>query len=434
MGSDPEDGAKVVFVSGVRGDTRRYRSAHPYEQLRLHGIPAALSHVTDPNLPALIADARAVVFHRVACDGYITRLIDRARSTGALILFDADDLTFDQSAFQWIDSPDFQDPIRAALYQEDMRRNQATLKLCDAATASTEFLAARIERLGIPSRVHRNAFSLKMLAAADLALSQKPPSGEHFVLGYASGTPTHNRDFASIRPALQEALRQHPQAELRLVGALDPGDGWEGAGERIRLFPLVPWEQLPQILAEINLNLAPLVADNPFAQSKSEIKFVESGLVEVPTIATPVEAFRQAISPGRNSFLASMPEEWSALIERCILDRELCRTLGAQARTDVLQNYHPSLRGTQLITILDQLSLGVRGKTLGLAEIDSQPHLGELDSHLTMLEDPSLRELAWYSFRHRGPGTLLRREWVYFRRLVSPLFPFKSVRESVKGG
>jgi hypothetical protein len=34
--------------------------------------------------------------------------------------------------------------------------------------------------------------------------------------------------------------------------------------------------------------------------------------------------------------------------------------------------------------------------------------------------------MALYSLRYRGVGTLLKQGWVYFRRLLAPVFPFKS--------
>jgi hypothetical protein len=37
----------ILILSGARGDTRRYRTFHLYEQTRLAGLECQLSHVTD---------------------------------------------------------------------------------------------------------------------------------------------------------------------------------------------------------------------------------------------------------------------------------------------------------------------------------------------------------------------------------------------------
>jgi hypothetical protein len=54
------------------------------------------------------------------------------------------------------------------------------------------------------------------------------------------------------------------------------------------------------VVMMLDINLAPLVMDNPFAQSKSEIKYMEAALVRAPTIASPTDAYRFAIRPGEN--------------------------------------------------------------------------------------------------------------------------------------
>jgi glycosyltransferase involved in cell wall biosynthesis len=421
--SADETRRKVIFVSGVRGDTRRYRTVHPCEQLRQAGIDAVVSHICDRRLPGLVAQAEVVVFHRVANDPYIEALIRSIRRRGALTLFDADDLTFDPQAFQWIDSPDFQDPVRAALYQEDMRRNQATLALCDGATTSTDYLVRHIRGQGKPARVHRNGFSLEMLRRSEKAFQERMAVGGRLIIGYASGTPTHNRDFSLVRPALQRILTRHPQAELWIAGALDPGDGWEGAGERLRHLPLVPWPDLPAVLAQFDVNLAPLVNDNPFAQSKSEIKFMEAALVRVPTVASPIEAFSQAICSGKNGYVAAADEEWEAALERLISDEPARLQIASQAYADVIAGYHPAHRAEQLIVTLEALSAELDGQSLRLSATDSRKNADET-REIGVFADPSLARLAWYTLQHRGAGTLLRQEWVYFRRLLAPLFPF----------
>jgi glycosyltransferase involved in cell wall biosynthesis len=389
------------------------------------GIDAVVSHVTDGNLPRLISQAVVVVFHRVANDPYIEALIRSLRRRGALTLFDADDLTFDPQAFQWIDSPDFADPVRSALYQEDLRRNQATLALCDGALTSTDYLVRHIRSQSKLARVHRNGFSLEMLRRSENAFRERRAASESMVIGYASGTLTHNRDFSLVRPALQRILARHPQVELWIAGALDPGDGWEGAGERLHRVPFMPWAELPTVLAQFDVNLAPLVSDNPFAQSKSEIKFMEAALVRVPTVASPTEAFSQAICSGKNGFIAGDEGEWETALERLIVDEPVRRQIASQAYTDTIAGYHPAHRAGQLVETLETISAELDGQPLRFSALTGRK-AGEESADPGELADPSLARMAWYTLQHRGAGTLLRQEWIYFRRLLAPLFPFSA--------
>ena len=65
------------------------------------------------------------------------------------------------------------------------------------------------------------------------------------------------------------------------------------------------WQGLPNIVAQIDINLAPLELDNPFCQAKSEIKFTEAALVGVPTVASPTQAFVYAMRDGEDGLLAA---------------------------------------------------------------------------------------------------------------------------------
>lgn len=419
---------QVLFLSGVRGDTRRYRAFHPYEQLQLAGLGGSLAHITDPRLPAQVDQAAVVVFHRVRWDAFVARLFERLRVRGGLAILDTDDLVFDPAAFAWIDSPDFADPVRRALYQEDLRRNRLTLDACQAVTVSTDYLAGQVRRLGRPAWVLRNAFSLEMLECSEAAYQGRPAGDDRVVIGYASGTPTHNRDFELVRPALHELLSRYPQVELHLLGALDPGD-WGALAARVRRVPLVPWRELPTWLARFDINLAPLVADNPFSQSKSEIKYVEAGLLRVPTVASPTGAFAYAIRNGENGRLAGSPQEWGQALAELVEDGAYRRSLGEAAYADCLARYHPQARGAELAATLDAIHQALRGQPLWAEGWTEAKPAGSAAFQIdpAFEQRPSSFQMGLYDLRYRGLGTLIQRVWIFFRRLAAPVFPFKPV-------
>jgi glycosyltransferase involved in cell wall biosynthesis len=428
-----EQDNRVIILSGVRGDTRRYRSMHPYEQLKIAGVDCELSHITDPSLPTRIVRSSVALFHRLTHDSYVERLLQTLRQAGGLAIMDVDDLVFDPGAFRWIDSPDFQDPIRAALYREDMRRNLIALKACQAAITSTQFLANQVQALGVPVWVHRNAFSLEMLALSEAAYRARKPEREKIVIGYASGTPTHDRDFEVAKPALMRVMARHPQIGLRLIGPLNPGRGWGQLKSRVDHQELVPWRDLPEILACFDINLAPLVTDNPFGQSKSEIKYVEAALVRVPTVASPTRAYQFAIRPGENGFLAADDRGWEGALTHLVEDKSLREAVGRKAYDDALARYHPAVRSMELVDTLNRIH---EHQTGGALWPSRQPRRGgrpasvpaDLPVHGWIPREaenrPTLTHMALYTLRHRGGRTLAKRLWVYLRRLLAPVFPY----------
>jgi glycosyltransferase involved in cell wall biosynthesis len=416
---------KILLLSGVRGDTRRYRTVHPYEQLRLMEVDCTLGHISDPHLRTYARQADIVMIHRSPWDGQVQWLFHTLRDRGGLIIQDADDLVFDPAAFEYIDSPDFVDPVRAALYKEDMRRNYATLDACDAVTTSTDYLAERARSLGKPTWVYRNAFSLEMLARSEQAHRQRPIHRDEIVIGYASGTPTHNRDFALIKPALKDILHRHPTTRLHLVGSLDAGRDWGILADRIRHYPLVPWRELPALLVTFDINLAPLRGDNPFGQSKSEIKYMEAALLRVPTIASPTAAFQYAVRPGENGLLA---DDWLNCMEELVTQPVQCREMGEKAYADVVARYHPVKRAAELVNTLNQIAQNCRGTPIWEAARLPQVDLTTSSSQWVapnLERSPSLAQLAVHNLRYRGMRTLILQTRVFLRRLIAPVFPYR---------
>lgn len=429
---------RVLVVSGVRGDTRRYRALHLVEQLRLLGTDVTYAHLMAPDfLARLCQEWDVIFFHRVAYQPYLRNALRQVKESRALLLSDFDDLIFDPEMIRYIDSPDFSDPVRRRLYTQTMLGFRTMLDMSDGMTASTDYLADQIHRSGRPVWVHRNAFSLKMVAAAEAAqASAASRSGGLIVIGYASGTPTHNRDFEMIRPALRSVMERYPHTILRLIGPLQPGRDWGSLSDRIQCKSLVPWLQLPEHLAGFDINLAPLVPDNPFSQSKSEIKFMEAALVKVPTVASRTDAFASAVRSGENGYLADCVQEWEEMLSRLIESADLRRQVGERAHEDVMAAYHPQVRAQQLAANLEEIYQMLRGGSFwtvnppSAAEIEQRAQQAAAEGGWVPLQydrGPSNVQMGLYSLRHTGLKRTLQQAWVFLRRLLAPVFPFRQL-------
>ncbi len=425
---------RILILSGVQGDTRRYRAFHLWQQLNLAGVECVLSHITSPNLVKQAAGANIVILQRVSLDRYIETLLRLMRQQQTLILYDTDDLLFDLSAFQYIDSPDFADPIRTRLYLEEMRGQKRMLENSDAVLVSSEYLADRVRLLNKPVWIHRNAFSLEMESLSEKAEQGKTPSHGKLVIGYASGTPTHDRDLALISQALQQILRTHQDVELWLVGPIRLIDNWPVHPGQLRQIPLLPWRKLPSLLAQFDINLAPLMLNNPFSLSKSEIKYLEAGLVSVPTLASKTPAYEFAIRCGINGFLATSEEEWLSTLEHLIATSEIRQRAGQLARTQVLEQYNPRLRAQEFITKLNLISSELRGEVVWdpeqLARIDTERTQYQNKTERFWVPErlerqPSTIQRAVYQLRYRNLSSLAGYIWIYIRRRLAFIFPFR---------
>jgi len=413
-----------LIVTGAKGDTRRYRTFHLWQQLRLAGMDADVRHISQGDVVSAAANRQVLVLHRTPFDGTVNRLIETVRRRGGLVLADVDDLIFDPSAFQWINTPDFADPVRASLYQHEMQLQQRTLLACDAALASTDYLADIVRGMGKPAWVHRNAANLEMLAQSERARNRKRPTDGRFVIGYASGTPTHNLDFASISTALMQTLDALPRAVLWLIGPLDLAPEWQAYGERVRHFEAVSWRELPTWLAQVDVNLAPLLLDNPFSQSKSEIKFMEAALVGVSTIASATDAYQYAIRHGENGLLARNVEEWQVALLQ-LADPENRAALAEKGLQDALNLYTPQVRARQLVETLNKIAENFdRPYTWQVSDRnDENIEFGYWPVRWENL--PTNLALGWYSLKTRGLSTLLKQIWITLRRFLARWIPYR---------
>jgi hypothetical protein len=112
------------------------------------------------------------------------------------------------------------------------------------------------------------------------------------------------------------------------------------------------WQELPSVMAQIDVNLAPLELDNPFCQAKSEIKFTEAALVGVPTVASPTQAFAYAIRDGEDGLLAAGADEWRQALTRLIERHDYALQLGEEARRKVYAAYLVEQAAPKLVATL----------------------------------------------------------------------------------
>lgn len=421
-----EQKPKIIIISGVQGDTRRYRAFHLYEQICLAGCHSYIGHITQSKIQDLVRSSQILILQRVSWDEKVERLVKIARKHGNIIISDVDDLIFEPEAMRWVDAPDFSDPIRSKLYQHNLLRNRRTILESDAIITSTEFLADRVQRLGKPAWVHRNGFSLEMAFISSKSI-ESILKNRKIIIGYASGTPTHDRDFALVLPSLQRTLEKYKEVFIHLIGYLQSNIG--GYEDRVAHLPFVPWRNLPYLLSKFSINLAPLRTDNPFSQSKSEIKYMEGALVKVPTIASPTQAYRFAIRSGENGLLANSDSEWQGALDQLITDPDYRLLMGERAFDDVMQRYAPWLRANEIVNTLNQILdfLDAPFERFERNDILIPEKLDEISVLLNQENIPTLLDRGIYSLRYRGMITLLAEIWVYFRRSISKVIPFSAV-------
>ncbi|MFW7269711.1 glycosyltransferase [Gluconacetobacter sp. Hr-1-5] len=297
--------------------------------------------------------ADLVVLWRVEYSGHVDTLIEMARARGTLLAFDADDLVFEPALARG----DLIDGIRISpapvarierMY-DDMQR---TLRRCDLGLATTDTLADRMRPFTPLTVTVPNTCDQPMLDRSRHAARRRaatPPDGL-VRIGYATGSRTHQRDFARALPGLLAVMARRP--DVRLVLFREPGGGrplllteefptLHARAAQIEWRDMVRLDALPDELARLDISIAPLETGNPFCEAKSELKFFEAALAGTCTVASPTAPFRAAIRNGVTGLLADSDAEWEDALIRLVDDPALRARMARDALHTVLWEYGP---------------------------------------------------------------------------------------------
>ena len=283
----------------------------PPRPSRLRGVASDIRHYRDPDVPALAGAADVVVVYRVPATPQVLELIEQhAGARHARCVFDVDDLIFDPGHRG-------RDPRPAPA---PARRGRPLARRACSATAPRWRPATRTSArprawssTPAPSwastpTCSRTASGCALGAASEVATARPRRPGPPRV-GYFSGTTTHDDDWRHIEAAVVERARPPPRC--RALARRPPPADRERRRPRSAIAcggcPFMPWHELPELLRDLDVNLAPLEPGSRFNDAKSAIKWLEAALVATPTIASPSAPFVDAIDAGRTGWLADSP-------------------------------------------------------------------------------------------------------------------------------
>lgn len=314
----------VLFINGVSYDDLphppRYRVKHQTEQLLLNKVECDEVFYTNLDMD-LVRMYRVFIVYRCWITPELKAFIEKAHSLNKIVLYDIDDLVIDTKYTDLIKYLDTFSPQDRANYDESVRNYGRALKLCDGAITTTERLAEELRNYVPQVFVNRNTASLKMVEFSEKAyLEQSQKEKTNVVkLGYFSGSITHNDDFNMIKESVLRVMKEHSNVELHIVGLLDIPEEFEVVKDRIVAHPFTKWQELPKLIASIDINLAPLT-DTIFNEAKSENKWVEAALVRVVTIASNIGAFKKMIQADVTGVLCDTPKDWYDKLTRLVTD------------------------------------------------------------------------------------------------------------------
>ena len=399
----------IRWISGEPNTPgHKYRVERPLAAAAALGLDAAWIGVGDVGEKLnQIETADIIVLWRTVWNDVLAAAVNNAKSNGTKVVFDIDDLMVDPELARL----EVIDGIRSqGLTEETVRAHYAGIRAAmasaDLCIASTEELALHMRRAMMPALVLPNSFDERTRAASRIAsrirASERRPAEKPIRIGYAGGSRTHQKDFAVCVDAVAEILRDHPNCRLVLFKVanithcldVDEFPVLQGLHGQIEWREFVPLDQLPNEIAQFDVNLVPLEVGNPFCEAKSELKYFEAALAGVPTIASPTGPYRRAIRHGETGFLAETSSEWRDALERLVGNADLRTQIAAAAELDVSWRFGVENTRQQMSVILDLLRGGESAaKAFQLwsrSEVDHGIQLPQVPPHETLFDHDSL--------------------------------------------
>jgi glycosyltransferase involved in cell wall biosynthesis len=339
----------AYYYEAANNSTFRYRAYNMVQVLNSEkedGICGSFFFQKDLDRIEEIVDAADVlVICRSGYNHNINQLITKFRIRRKQIYFDIDDFVFNTEYTHLVINTlalDKDDPQVWEDWFAMMSRMGATLSMCDGAITTNDYLAARIsEFCDLPVSVVPNFMNQEQLGLSRYIFERKQATAFSrdgtIHLGYFSGSPSHNQDFAIVKSALESVLESDDRTRLIVVGYIDAGPSFERFGERIIRKPFHDYVNLQRLIGDVEFNLMPL-QNNIFTNCKSELKFFEAAAAGTLSIASPSENYRKVIANDKNGYIARA-HQWTSVIKYAIANMERYPEMARKAHADSLISY-----------------------------------------------------------------------------------------------
>lgn len=327
----------VLFINGCGAAVphpARYRVSHQIEQLSAGNVTCDEVYYEQLQLEQ-VKSAHLFVFFRCPYTDIIGQFIALAKLLNKTVLFDIDDLVIDTRYTDQVKYVKSLIEAERELYDNGVERMGRTLKLCEGAITTTECLANELSHYVDEVYINRNTASERMYELSENAIKNR--NDKEVRIGYFSGSITHNDDFLLVLPTIVSLLKKYENLRLYIVGELSLPDELKECESQIVVFPFMSWEELPQLIASVDINIAPL-EDSIFNEAKSENKWIEAALVKVVTVASDVGAFKKMIQHGETGYLCGDTQTWINTLEMLINDADKRKKIADKAYSYVKEN------------------------------------------------------------------------------------------------
>ncbi len=287
----------ILLINGCGlSHPERYRVNHQIEQMESNGLTVDKFFYTEIR-PEMLKFYRGVVIFRCPITPAVEELIEKAHYFNKKVFFDVDDLVIDTKYTNTIKYVREMNAEDRKLYDDGVKRMGETMKKCDYLITTTPALKRELEKYGKEVFVNKNVASDEMVKLS---------------------LPADLQRFES----------------------------------RIIRKPFENWKKLPEVIAGLDINLAP-IEGSIFNEAKSENKWTEAALCSVVTVASDFGAFKNAITDEKDGVLCASGKDWYKKLKDLILHPEKREKIATVAHQKVMKEYVATLSGLDLTRFIE---------------------------------------------------------------------------------
>lgn len=339
---------KVYFVNSGLNGSYNVRCLFPLQANGWDGDRTTflLKHMTPEDKARASVSSEIVVFHRPTSK-YLLQLARILKKQGKKIVMDNDDTLKEDNGFkfnEYMDEKRVEKGIEIMTLALDRFSKEADLVTC-----TTEFLKKEYEE------VNKNVVVLPNCVDPFYWPDKILKNETDIIRIGITGSVGVTNDIEALKPIIDH-YQHDPRVRLVLLSIPPKGENdiykelysqqyayWSSVN--IEWHPFVKVDEYYKILNDLRLDMVIIPRfDSYFNRCKSNLKFLENSMLEIPTIgqsfSTKDSPYEQNPDDAKHMLLAENTEEFITQIERLISDKEYRRRMGSEAKEYVLANYN----------------------------------------------------------------------------------------------
>ena len=352
----------IIYIKDVfDNSTFRYRTYNVMEAMKISDkyfvtcfLISELYSIYD-----VLDKIELVILQRAKWSFELESFIHILRKKNIKIVYDMDDLIYHTKYVpKYLNSIGDYREFSIDVFFALAKRYEMIASICDFFIVTTEGLKKHIkEDFNKPVLVLENFLNLEQEYISQRIVLEKKNaySGDKFIIGYFSGSNSHQRDLEIVESAIIKLMEEFDNIYLKVVGYMTLDDKLEDLKKKGRIIfdNFVPYQELQYKIGSVDVNVIPLQR-HEFNECKSELKYFEASIVDTVSVAVNNEVYSSIIEDGVDGFLCN-EMDWYEKLKYVYLHPEEMKKIRENAKKKCYDKYGNKNMAKKITAIYDEI-------------------------------------------------------------------------------